>query len=271
MKNVLLFSLIILSSTVLFAQKNSKYTNYYYDFDFGEQFGVSLLAKNVVSKSEYVKLGLEINNQTTDYLYFVEDKCKFVINNNSYYPKKVKKGKIIPPQKKISVTVNASEQTDYLVDWFDFKPGGIFKFSSEGKSTEFEPFHLPPDRNEIVSDKFSLKMLKLKKETKETAVKFEVTYTGDKIAIIDPSNCVIRTEKGKEWANAFTKTKPIVLQKNESDKFTVLFTIPGKITDMQFAEMDIVWKNTFRESDLEELHFDIQGAELDKKTTYEKN
>jgi hypothetical protein len=271
MKYFITTCLLCALSVSLIAQKDSKYTNYYYDFDFGEQFGVTLSAKNVVSRTEYVKLGLDINNQTNDFLLFYKDKCTFVISNNSYFPDKVKKGKIIYPQKSSMYTISSKGQTNYLTDWFDFRPGGFYSFSAEGNTAEIEDFHLPPNRNEIKSGNFKIKLLKLKKETDETAAKFEVFYTGNDLAIIYPSNCVLRTENGKEWANARTDMKPIVLQKNESGKFTVLFTIPGRITDMQFAEMDIVWKNSFRESELKELIFSIQRAELDSNTTSEKN
>jgi len=271
MKTYISFIFIFLLSSSLFAQKDSKYTNYYYDFAFGEQFGVKLLAKNVVSKTDHAKLALEINNETDDYILFYKDKCKFVISENSYYPETVKKGKILEPKKSSSYTVTVKGQTNYLVDNFNFKPGGIFTFSSQGKIIETEEFHLPANRNQINSELFTIKMLKLKKETDETAVKFECTYLGNKIAIVSPSNCVIRTENGKEWANARSDMKPFILQKNESEKFTIIFTIPGRITDMQFAEMDIDWKNTFSESELKELFFDIQTTEIDKTTTSEKN
>jgi len=40
---------------------------------------------------------------------------------------------------------------------------------------------------------------------------------------------------------------------------------------MQFAEMDIVWKNTFSESELTPLNFDIQHVNIDKNTTNKEN
>ena len=40
---------------------------------------------------------------------------------------------------------------------------------------------------------------------------------------------------------------------------------------MQFAEMDIVWKNTYSEPDLSELSFDIQHINIDEFTTKDKN
>jgi len=254
-----------------FAQKSSKMTNYYYDLTFGEQYGIKLTAKNIVSKTDFVKIGLEINNQSENYILFLKDKCNFVVNQNSYFPKTVKKGEIIKPGKKQVITVKSAGRTNYLVQDIDFKPGGFYTFSVEGTTIETEPFHLPADKNKITNEVFRINMLKLKKETDETAVKFKCTYTGDKIGIIIPSNCVLRTEEGKEWATVKSKEKIKILQKNESTNFTLIFEIPGKITDMQFAEMDILWKDTFSESDLTELNFDIQHINIDESTTKEKN
>ena len=270
MKKLTIFVLNLFIITASFAQKSSKMTYYYYDVVFGEQFGVKLNAKNIISKVDYVKLGLEVNNQSDDYILFFKDKCKFVVNQNSYYPKVVKKGEVIRPGKMKSITIKSVGQTNYLTNDIDFNPAGFYTFT-EGKITETEKFHLPAEKNSITNGVFKINMLKLKKQTSETAIKFECTYTGNKIGLITPSNCVLRTEDGKEWAPANSKEKTKILQKGENTKFTLIFEIPGKITDMQFAEMDIIWKNTFSESDLKELNFDIQHINQDIQTTEEKN
>ncbi|RLD52903.1 MAG: hypothetical protein DRI94_01650 [Bacteroidetes bacterium] len=268
-KSILIAALFIYISG--FSQKSSKMSNYYYDATFGEQFGIILKATDIVSKADFVKLGLEINNKSDNYVIAYKDKCKFVVNNNSYFPKSVKKGKILKPGKKETITVKSAGQTNYLVDNIDFKPEGFFTFPSEGKIIETKDFHLPPSENTIKNSSFKINMLKLKKQTDETAIKFKCTYTGNKIGIINPSQCVLRTEDGKEWAPVNSKEKIKILQKNESENFTLIFEIPGKITDMQFAEMDIVWKNTYSEPDLSELSFDIQHINIDKFTTKDKN
>ena len=36
-----------------------------------------------------------------------------------------------------------------------------------------------------------------------------------------------------------------MLFKGEEDKFTLYFYVPATVTDMQFANMQVVWKNTF--------------------------
>jgi len=270
MKKLTIITLILISFSAA-AQKSSKFTNYYYDVTFGEQYGVKLTAKNIISRADFIKLGLEINNQSDNYVFFRKDKCKFVINQNSYFPKTVKKGEIIKPNKKKVITVKSAGQINYLSEDIDFMPGGFYTFPGEGKIIETDSFHLPATKNTIKNDVFKINMLKLKKETQETAIKFKCTYTGDKIGIINPSQCVLRTESGKEWAPENSKEKVKILQKGEKANFVLIFQIPGKITDMQFAEMDIVWKNTFSESELTPLNFDIQHINIDKNTTNKEN
>ncbi len=271
MKKLFSILVLILFVSIINAQEDSKKTNYFYDMKFGEQYNVFISAKNIVSKHNYLKLALEIQNKTDDYILFKEDKCKFVIDENSYFPKKKKKNTIIKPNKKKTITIASKNATNYLVETFDFHPSGIYIFTEKGEITKTEPFHLPPNKNQIEAGSFKINMLKLKKETSETAVKFKFTYTGDKVAVINTANCVLRTKDGKEWATVKSKSKPYILQKNESKSFTLIFKIPGKTTDMQFAEMDILWKNTFSESDIKELNFDIQRTNIDDVKTKEKN
>jgi len=64
---------------------------------------------------------------------------------------------------------------------------------------------------------------------------------------------------------------PRILKKGDKTSFVVFFEIPGRITDMQFAEMDIVWKNTFSESELKEIKFENKKIVIDHNKTKEKN
>lgn len=264
MKKIIIANIIlIISISFSFSQKKEKQVNYYHNVKFGEQYDVFLNTNNTLSKFNYVKLALVVNNKSDDYLLFYKDKCKFVINDNSYFPKTVKKGKVQKPNSKKSYTIKNDKETDYLVEYFSFHPDGIYKFSKKGKGTDVENFHLPANKNIIEAGNFKINMLKLKKETQETIIKFECTYSGDKIAVINPANCVLKTQDGKEWANVKSKENIIILQNNESEKFNIRFEIPAKSTDMQFAEMDIVWKNTFSESELKKIDFDVQTITKD--------
>ncbi|NPA68439.1 MAG: hypothetical protein GXO50_07520 [Chlorobi bacterium] len=246
---------------IIFAQ------TYYKDIQLGEQNGVILSAEGIVSDEDFIKCGLKIDNTSKDFVLFYRDGCKYIVGGKEITPEKESAGKIVRPESKRKITVKVTGNNNYDESDIYFSPGGLYLFSSEGNVIETEDFHLPPNKNRFDNGAFEITMLKLKKETSETAVKFECEYKGDKIGIVDPVNCVLRTEEGKEWANVKVKTKPVIIQKGKKKSFAVVFQIPGKITDMQFAEMDIVWKNTFRESEPKKLTFREQKLEInnDKK------
>ncbi|MBU0766131.1 MAG: hypothetical protein KJ607_15010, partial [Bacteroidetes bacterium] len=76
---------------------------------------------------------------------------------------------------------------------------------------------------------------------------------------------------GQEFANDDKKADMELMEKGEIVKFTVVFHVPGKITDMQFATMHIVWKETFIESTPKAMKTQTVNFELDPGLTDAKN
>ena len=266
------FVLLVYVSAMLFCQIDTKKTIFYHNTLISEKEGIKLMAKNPISKFNYSKFELIIENNSDFFVLFSKpEKCifKFGSEKKSPSPKRIRK--IIRPERKISPTLKVTGGSNFLIEKYEFIPGGIFKFSQEGEITEAPDFHLPANKNEFSFGDFKVRMLKIKKETKETVVQFKCTYNGDKIALISPSKTVIKTKDGKEWANQRAKDKTKVLMKNEDVKIKLVFKIPGKIVDMQFAEMDILWKNTFSETELIQVDFDSNFIKIDPVKTAEKN
>ncbi len=54
-------------------------------------------------------------------------------------------------------------------------------------------------------------------------------------------------------------------------KFTAQFHVPGKIADMQFATMHIVWRETFMESNMVPMNTMKADFTLDPGLTQGKN
>lgn len=109
-------------------------------------------------------------------------------------------------------------------------------------------------------------MVNISKKTQETAVKFKVTYTGEGMGIVDPKNLSVKIESGHFFAND-KRDKTIVLAKGESDTFIALFHIEGRIADMQFANMEIVWNNTLKNAELRKLDGIVLNLMLDQGMT----
>lgn len=262
MKKLLLLIFIITIYTVSFSQIDEDKTNYYFETEYTENNDINIKIKNPVSRYNFSKFELKINNKSENYIYFLQEECIFKYEEGDFMPKEAKHPLIIKPAGEKSPTLTVKGGTHFLADNFEFIPNGIYTFPAEGNTAAAEDFHLPPNVNHFTAGNFKIKMLKIKKETDETVVKFECIYHGDKIGVVSPSMAVLKTENGKEWANVRSDMKLKIMQKGDKTSFAIVFEIPGKITDMQFANMDIVWKNTFSETDLKKVKFESKNIKL---------
>jgi len=270
MKKITLFILISFFVSAVFAQIDTKKTYFYQDSEIASNGDIKLMSKNPVAKFNFSKFELKIINNSKDFVYFLPSYCIFKYEKGEFNPKE-KKAIIVRPDDQRSPTLKVEGGNDFLVNQYEFQPGGFYTFSGEGSPISVADFHLPANKNDFQAGDFTVQMLHLKKQTDETAVQFEVTYHGDKIGIVFPSRAVLRTADSTEWANARSSMKPDILEKNEKMKFTLIYQIPGKITDMQFASMDIVWKKVFTESVLEKIEFQGSTIVIDEGKTAEKN
>lgn len=272
MKKIILSTLIIFGFTLLtFSQIDTKKTNFYVNTDIGGEKSIFLSAKNPVSKFNFAKLELVIDNQSTDFVYFQQGEVIFKYDGGEYKPEASKGGLIIRPIGKKSPTLKINNGKEFLANEFTIIPGGLYTFPEKGTPVVAEDFHLPAAKNVFEAGNFKVSMLKLKKETDETAVQFECLYTGNDVGLVSPVNASIRTEDGTLWANVRTGDKTDVLMKGDRVKFTVIYRIPGKYFDMQFAQMDIVWDGVFSETTMTAVDFPSAVILLDEIKTAQKN
>jgi hypothetical protein len=148
---------------------------------------------------------------------------------------------------------------------------GFNVVSSEGKTQEGPDFQLPASVNEFKAGNFKCSLEKVKKETKETEVTFKCTYQGNDIGIIDPARITLKLENGQEYANDNKKDKAELVLPGEEVKIVASYHVSGKVTDMQFANMLLVWKNTFTESKIVPIKVGSAEFEFDPGMTEGKN
>jgi hypothetical protein len=270
-KITLFLSTFLFVSESLFAQIDTKKTNFYSDFKIPETNSIQLGIKNPIAKFNFAKLDLEILNKSENFVLFKPEEFIFRFSDGDYHSEEKLNDGIVYPGSKKSPTLKVDNGNSFLEESFIFFPSGIYVFPAKGNIVEAENFHLPVSKNSFEAGKFKIVLLKLKKETDETALQFSCEYFGDKIGLISPSNAVIKTTDNTEWANAKVNDKTLVLFKGESKKITLIFTIPAGYFDMQTAEMDILWKNVFSES--ETTHIEIAPVKivLDDVKSNEKN
>ena len=76
----------------------------------------------------------------------------------------------------------------------------------------------------------------------------------------------------KEYANDVKSSDPkLIFKKGEKIKVKAVFHIPGRIADMQFANMTISWKDTFVETEAKKLAGQQVSFEIDPGMTNGKN
>jgi len=256
--------------TTLSAQDEKK-KNYFIAADPVEEENYTLIFDNAVNKMDYAKLNVKIENTSSDYLLVKREESSFVIDGNAYNPNK--KWYFIYPGKTKGNTYKVEGATNYLVEDYELNIDGIYLISSDGEVADAPNFKLPASKNEIKFDDFVVKLKGLKKKTDNTVATFEVRYNGDAIGVVDPSALgVTIPDKGDDqFANEVKGGKAKLLKKGDKCSIKAHFKIPAKYADMQFANMEILWRNTFQTAEPEKLEGASADFELDAALTKEKN
>lgn len=271
MKRILLISfLIFLGLSATYSQNvDPKHWNYYKDseqYDLGD-YKVKL--SNSVARMEEAKMKVEVENTTSDFLLWKENESTFRYDFGEYQSKE--KMHIIKPHSSKSTTVNATGTNQFHVDSYDFDFGGVYKVAEKGNVQEAPDFALPVAVNEFDAGAFKVKCKGADLKTGEGAVYFEVTYTGSHVGIFNGSKLVLKIPNGTEYATDNKRLKNTVMLPGDKEKFTATFSVPGKVCDMQFANMTILWKDCFSESIPEPLKGKTIKLELDPALTQAKN
>ena len=261
-KNILLL-IVTLFSLHSSAQINTAITDYYYDTQIDKNKDIIVSAANIVAKFNYAKLKFIIENKSNNYIIFRKNKVKYKNDKVTVEASESNKPAVIRPYDKKSWTINFEGNSFFIVDTFSIIPTGISTFTVDGTVINAPKFHLPPNKNQFNAGDFVITMGKLKKETGKVAVSFKCTYNSDNIGIVSPSDVVLVLPDKSEWANVKSNIKPKILFKGDAVSFTLIYEVPGKIVDTQFAELDIDWKKCFRVSKEKQIH-------LNKKTIYIK-
>ncbi|HSY62388.1 MAG TPA: hypothetical protein VK796_10950 [Cytophaga sp.] len=272
MKHILITFIVFCSVSISGISQTKKadpdHTNYYKPVTVVLP-AIKIDVLDVVSKIDYVKFKIKLINTTNDYILYKPQESNFIIEGNEYKPED-KKPVLIQPLDNASRTIDAKGNGSNLhTDNFSFNLDGLYKVVPTG-TVNAPNFILPPSVNQFVAGDFTVEMISISKKTQETAVKFKVTYTGEGMGIVDPKKLGVKIESGQIFANE-KRDKSIVLGKGESDTFIALFHIEGKIADMQFANMEIVWNDTFKHAELKKIDGTTLNLVLDPGLTAGKN
>lgn len=264
---IVLFSLI---TNMVFSQKEEKVdekTRHYFESPKTvEMTDYAVHFKNIVSKFDYVKFAVLLENKTSDFLIWNNSNSKVIIADGEKNALKINTYKV-RPNKIINKTFDARGGNKFLVTDFKFVINGISRVPLKGKVQKVADFKLPQTKNKIESGNFSIVLTKSKKKTDETAVYFEATYNGTDFAILTLNEISVRVNERDVFANDNRKDTPYLLRKGDKLKIKCLFHISSRVVDMQFADMFIQFNNTFVESKAIPLSGSEVIFKLDKELT----
>ena len=269
-----LLTLVIIGATSVFAQDVSGYEKVFYNSpDNQSNDNCELTISKVVSTSEYSKLGLKISNSSSDFLFYNSKESTFTFPFGDKHP--VEKAVYIKPggSKTKTLSVNGGDQ--FLQKQYSVNIAGLYRIPMDGETTPVDNFKLPASSNSMTAGNFKIALQKYDASTKEAKAVFECTYTGDKVAIVNGSNLSVtatnkKTNEDVVYANDNKKSKPQILNPGDKVKVTASFHIPGKIVDMQFATMNILWNNTFVETEAIPMDAFVFNLEMNEAMTEEK-
>jgi hypothetical protein len=270
------FAISITSSS--YAQKRKKdpkddpkYTNYYLDIEGAvETKEVVMKFTNAVSRMDMLKFKTKFINNTNDFLLIDASKFTISVDGVEYNPKE--KAFILDPNDKKSKTIDMKDGEKLRSNKFEVSMEGFSRISLDGVPAQMEQFRLPAIENVMKSGNFEVNLKNLKQRTKETWARFEIKYTGDGYAIVDPSRISVITEDAEKYANDDRKSKKSLLEKGDTKVVNAIFHIPAKVVDMQFAKLFVQWGECMIETNA--VPFDVDESitfELDEALTTEKN
>ncbi len=270
-KSILLFSLLIFVFSTAFSQKKEKVIKYkktFYKNQTIENMDMKVTIEDAVATPTGMKFKISILNKSTDYIIFKPSECEFKIKDSKVKP--IEKWLVIRPGDKDWRIVDIKGPQYVIPENFDFLMAGFYKVNTEAKGIVAADFKLPPNSNEFKAGAFTVTMDGFKKETAKTDAKFNVTYYGDKIGIIETSKIGAKMPDGKEFAN-YVKDLPIIFEKGTTDSFKVAWkNIPIESGDMQLVEMQILWRDAFKEVTPVKIPTLNLTILFDKETSFEK-
>ena len=218
---------------------------------------------DAVSEKAYTKLKIRIKNKTSDILVFKPQEIVFVIDGKEYTASS-EKTKIIAPSDEASEVIDLKGNT-FRVYAYTLKIGSLYR-AVLANQVAVPDFKLPAPNNDFTVGGFKCMLKKQIRTTQFTEVAFECNYTGSKMGVVDPGKVSLKMPNGREYANMHGERRPLLLDKGEADGFTLVWKRIGvKDGDMQFVDMNIIWKEAISEVNLTKMPEQVVKMEEDMR------
>jgi hypothetical protein len=266
MKKLSLTLAALALSVLTFAQYAPTYEIHYFPIESisTDQFTIDFSGQH--SQEAFSQFKMKVTNKTKDYLIIKPEEIVFEFSHGKYSAKD--KTIIIAPYKSSNNTIRVTGGAKtFHEDEVKITVNGFYLVPVDGKVHNAPNFKLPASTNSFNAGPFACKVDgDIVKVTKETIANFKCTYNGSKVALIDESNAgvFVTSARGGTWnseqifankgaSGGTSGLKALMggtdlIFPGETKSVSTKFQIPGKTADMQFANMEIDWKNTFVET-----------------------
>jgi hypothetical protein len=200
---------------------------------------------NSFSKEDIIRIKVRILNKSKDYLVIKPDEIFFKTAKKEYRGEE--KFILVKPSEEVYKFVTARD-TAIKTTAVDLHVNGIYILPYGDEVTEAPQVKLPvPRRTPFKMGNYECVINDVDLENDVSIVKVACVYTGDKIGILEPGKVVAIMPTGIENLNYNTGKTPVLLEKQEEEKFKLVFeSLKGGGKMRQGITLD--WKNCFRAS-----------------------
>lgn len=224
----------------------SKFDKVYYKSTEIVMGDVVIQLKDIVANDEMMKFRMYVANNGNDYFLIKPGEIAINIEGKEY--KNLEKKMVIGPHEDAARTIDFKGNV-FRKAQLNLTINGFNHVIAPTTAVDFPSFHLPVSQNEYSAGSFKIAHIDNEKKTDLVSVKLNVFYNGPNVGIVAPANAVIKFPKtAAEFANQRSNTRPMLIENGSSETFkTVWREIPVGNGDAQFANLEILWKETFKE------------------------
>lgn len=253
-------ALLLLSSLMSFSQKKIKYKTVYFEDNTVETPNAKVSLVDVISEDNLITGTLNIENHTGKILLVKPEECSYTIPTGEAFSKK--KWLVIAPKQNGSKTIDVKGENIKTKETL-FKTGGFYICNSS-EIVVASNATLPPEK-ELYVGNFKLELVDWIKDGPETRIRYTITYTGDKVGLLDPSLVTLKATTGEEYQNQKNDGETLSFHKKENITVDFVFLNDSKKKNL------ILWNKAFSEGIPEKLSPVSFLVKMDEKKTKEKN
>jgi hypothetical protein len=222
------------------------------------------------SQKDFIVMRMQIRNKSADYISFDRSKISYMVEavSQNLPPRKY----LIKPYGKKNFTLRSEIMPGLPAENASMKVDGLAIIPVKGNIPDLEPYPLPDTKKIMTADGLSIKLTRLLKKTKVTECTFEIKNIGEEPILYDHSRITVSAEGNENhWPTPGESEGYKVLRSGKDVDFHLSFSIPGKIVDMQFANMLVHWNESLLVSkEVEQEASDIK-LEIDPGKTEGNN